>query len=104
MMLGLSQTDLGSVLGVTFQQIQKQERGANRVSASALLRLATALKVPVSFFFEGAPGGTNATPLAPDFTSGFLTTTDGLAIARAFDRMDPKVRRRFVALAAEMTA
>jgi transcriptional regulator with XRE-family HTH domain len=92
------------VLDVTFQQIQKQERGANRVSASALLRLAAALKVPVSFFFDGAPGqdGRAAEGAMPDYGQAFLSTSDGLAIAKAFSRLEPKLRRRVVDLVEEM--
>lgn len=57
--LGLSQTQLGDVLGITFQQVQKYERGANRVSASKLFEAARALGVTVSFFFEGLPDELN---------------------------------------------
>ena len=56
MMLGMSQEKLGESLGITFQQIQKYEKGTNRIGASRLQHIATVLKVPVSFFFEDAPG------------------------------------------------
>src|SRR5689334_4789026 len=52
MMLGMSQTELGAALGVTFQQIQKYERGVNRVSAGTLQKLAATLKVPITYFFD----------------------------------------------------
>ena len=55
-MLGMSQEKLGEALGITFQQIQKYEKGANRVGASRLQAIATVMNVPVSFFFEDAPG------------------------------------------------
>ena len=57
MMLGISQEALGEALGVTFQQVQKYEKGKNRVSASRLQHISQVLQVPVPFFFEGAPGG-----------------------------------------------
>ena len=55
-MHGLSQTELGEKVGITFQQIQKYEKGSNRVSAGRLKQIAEILQVPVSFFFEGAAG------------------------------------------------
>jgi transcriptional regulator with XRE-family HTH domain len=55
-MLGMSQEKLGEALGITFQQIQKYEKGTNRVGASRLQNISTILNVPVSFFFEDAPG------------------------------------------------
>jgi transcriptional regulator with XRE-family HTH domain len=57
MMLGMSQEALGGALGLTFQQVQKYEKGVNRVSASRLQHMSQILQVPVPFFFEGAPGG-----------------------------------------------
>ena len=53
--LGMNQSDLGEALGVTFQQIQKYERGTNRVGAGVLYKMADALKVPISYFFDGLP-------------------------------------------------
>ncbi|MDE2103591.1 MAG: helix-turn-helix transcriptional regulator [Patescibacteria group bacterium] len=104
MMLGLSQEKLAEAIGVTFQQVQKQERGTNRVSASALSVIAGRLKVPVSFFFEGAPNaeGHPAANATPDYAQAFLATTDGLSIARSFVKLEPKLRRRFVDLVEEM--
>lgn len=64
-LLGLSQEKLGEALGITFQQVQKYERGANRVGASRLYDLASALDVPVSFFFDDMP----AFGQTPDYTS-----------------------------------
>lgn len=63
-LMGLSQEKLGEALGLTFQQVQKYERGANRVSASRLFELSKFMEVPVSFFFDGAPGEI-AMPVAP---------------------------------------
>jgi transcriptional regulator with XRE-family HTH domain len=103
MMLGLSQAALADTLGITFQQVQKYEKGANRVSASRLAQISKTLGVAVAFLFEGAPDVDaqgvlpDATP-SPDF-AGFLATAEGLALARAFSRIaDPAVRRRIVHL------
>lgn len=105
MMLGMSQEKLGEHLGITFQQIQKYEKGTNRIGASRLQAIARVLAVPVSFFFEGAPG---QTPVAGDqqFVSGatssvveFLGTAEGLALNRAFLRIaDARQRRKVVEL------
>lgn len=102
-LLGLSQSDLGEALGLTFQQIQKYERGTNRISASKLYETASALKVPVGFFFEGYD---DADPVA-DFVEsksekavqGFLATSDGIELAEAFPRIgNPKLRRKMTDL------
>ena len=102
MMLGMSQEKLGEQLGITFQQIQKYEKGTNRIGASRLQNIATVLSVPVGFFFDGVPGhGENA---ASDSKSGsyvvdFLSSSEGLQLNRAFVRIsDAKVRRRIVDL------
>lgn len=106
MMLGMSQEKLGERVGVTFQQIQKNEKGANRIGASRLQQISHALGVPVSFFFEGAPqtfeaGAVDvARMLKPDYGSAFLATTDGVAIAEAFCKIgDAKLRRAIADLA-----
>ena len=108
MMLGMSQEKLGDALGLTFQQVQKYEKGANRIGASRLQQISLILQVSVSFFFEGAPSPAgSATGLeeasAPDYVTDFLATTDGLALAKAFMRMpNSKLRRRIVELVQEM--
>lgn len=102
MMLGMSQEKLGEQLGITFQQIQKYEKGTNRIGASRLQNIATVLSVPVGFFFDGAPG--NTANGAADSKSGsyvvdFLSSSEGLQLNRAFVRIaDSKVRRRIVDL------
>ena len=58
MMLGMSQEKLGAALGLTFQQVQKYEKGTNRIGASRLMQISETLQVPVAFFYEGAPSGT----------------------------------------------
>jgi transcriptional regulator with XRE-family HTH domain len=103
MMLGMSQERLGEQLGITFQQIQKYEKGTNRIGASRLQNIAAILSVPISFFFEGAPGrgvdGEVSEGQAGSFVVDFLSSSEGLQLNRAFVRIsDPKVRRRIVDL------
>ena len=104
MMLGMSQTTLGNALGLTFQQVQKYEKGTTRLSAGKLQQSAHTLQVPVTFFFEGAPS-VPGTPRAkgpspmPDYVSEFLATPDGLALTKAFTQIKNKnLRRRIVDL------
>lgn len=111
MMMGMSQEKLGDALGLTFQQVQKYEKGANRIGASRLQQIAHILQVPVSFFFEGAPNvpGQQADGFAeapsPSYVSDFLATSDGLALTRAFMGIkDAKLRRRIVDLVEQIAA
>ena len=103
-MLGMSQEKLGENLGITFQQIQKYEKGTNRVGASRLQAIASILGVPVAFFFEDAPGqeagaGGFEEDSPTAFAVEFCSTPEGLQLNRAFYRIaDPKVRRRIVEL------
>jgi len=106
MMLGMSQEKLGDALGLTFQQVQKYEKGTNRIGASRLQQIAQILQVQVSFFFDGAPTvpsamrpeGMAEAP-SPAYVSDFLATSDGLALTKAFMRInDSKLRRRIVDL------
>jgi len=109
MMVGMSQEKLGDALGLTFQQIQKYEKGTNRIGASRLQQISHILQVPVAFFFEGAPnlpGDTteaiNGAP-SPAYVSDFLATADGLALTKSFTRIkDAKLRRRIVELVAQI--
>ena len=111
MMLSMSQEKLGDALGLTFQQVQKYEKGANRIGASRLQQIAHILQVPVAFFFEGGPtvsgqqgDGLSEAP-SPAYVSDFLATSDGLALTKAFMRIkDPKLRRRIVDLVEQMVA
>jgi transcriptional regulator with XRE-family HTH domain len=89
---GLSQTELGEVLGVTFQQVQKYERGVNRVGAGRLVRVAEALDVQVSFFFGGTDVGSEETRAI----LGFLDTGYSLRLLRAFSRIPPGSVQRAV--------
>jgi len=105
MMVGMSQEKLGDALGLTFQQVQKYEKGTNRIGASRLQQISHILQVPVAFFFEGAPnvpGGTienlDGAP-SPAYVSDFLATSDGLALTKSFMRIkDQKLRRKIVDL------
>jgi transcriptional regulator with XRE-family HTH domain len=107
MMLGMSQEKLGDALGLTFQQVQKYEKGTNRIGASRLQQISIILQVPVAFFFEGAPiiagefeppTGMQEAP-SPAYVSDFLATSDGLSLTKAFMRIkDAKLRRRIVDL------
>jgi transcriptional regulator with XRE-family HTH domain len=103
-MLGMSQEKLGESLGITFQQIQKYEKGTNRVGASRLQAISTILNVPVSFFFEDAPGvptaaGGMSEPNSTSFVVDFLNSAEGLQLNRAFAKIsDAKVRRKLVDL------
>lgn len=106
--LGISQEKLGEHLGITFQQIQKYEKGTNRVGASRLQEIAAVLQVPVSFLFEGAPGQDPASSEGFAEESGtyvvdFMNTAEGIQLNRAFVRIsDPKVRRKLVDLIKSM--
>jgi len=104
MMLGMSQEKLGDALALTFQQVQKYEKGTNRIGASRLQQISHILQVPVAFFFEGAPLLSEGAPEGPEapspsYVSDFLATSDGLSLTKAFMRIpDPKLRRRIVDL------
>ncbi len=106
MMLGMSQEKLGDALALTFQQVQKYEKGTNRIGASRLQQISQILQVPVAFFFEGAPHLSEGvvtdslqTAPSPSYVSDFLATSDGLSLTKAFMRIpDPKLRRRIVDL------
>jgi transcriptional regulator with XRE-family HTH domain len=106
MMLAMSQEKLGAALGLTFQQVQKYEKGTNRIGASRLQQISLILEVPVSFFFEGAPTDRPAVSgeaPSPTYVTDFLATTDGLTLVKAFMRIpNPRLRRRIVDLVEEM--
>ena len=108
MLLGMSQEKLGERLGLTFQQVQKYEKGINRIGASRLFDLSQVLGVPVQFFYDEAPGGYEqpsssqpgfADRQAESYIVEFLNSRDGLELNKAFVRItDPKVRRSTVDL------
>lgn len=99
MMLKMSQTQLGDGLQLTFQQVQKYEKGTNRISASRLQQIALVLQVPIPFFFEGLPEHNAEQSVSPAYVSDFLATFDGLSLTKAFTRIKrPGLRRSIVAL------
>jgi transcriptional regulator with XRE-family HTH domain len=108
MMLEMSQEKLGNAIGLTFQQVQKYEKGTNRIGASRLQQIAQILQVPVSFFFEGAPNppgkaGIQGEAPSPAYVTDFLASSEGLALTRAFTRIkSAKLRRRIVDLVEEI--
>jgi len=101
--LSMSQTDLADALGLTFQQVQKYERGTNRISASKLHETSRCLKVPIAYFFEGYGDATALDGFtesdSEQFVHGFLMTTEGVELAEAFPQIkNPKHRRRILDL------
>ncbi len=102
--LNMTQEKLGDAIGLTFQQVQKYEKGTNRIGASRLQQIAHVLKVPVTFFFEGAPGH-KLTGKAPSgaYVSEFLSSSDGLALTKAFMQIKhAKLRRSIVKMVNEI--
>lgn len=101
-LLGMSQERLGEAVGLTFQQVQKYERGANRVGASRLFDLARALQVPVGFFFDDMPeslgqDGASGPPAQPEDDP--MRRRETVELVRAFYRIeDPDTRRRLFEL------
>jgi transcriptional regulator with XRE-family HTH domain len=105
---GLSQEKLGDALGITFQQIQKYEKGTNRIGASRLQLAAKILDVPVNYFFEGADP-TNEQPSDPveaspgDAAVLFARTEEGAQLINAFQRIkEPKLRKKILDLIGAM--
>src|SRR3954447_25528658 len=103
MLIGMSQEKLGAALGITFQQIQKYEKGTNRIGASRLHQIARVLGVPIEFFYEGAPQIEGATGMAespsPAYVADFLSTAEGLDLMKAFMGIkERRIRRRLVDL------
>ncbi len=101
--LGMSQEKLGELLGITFQQIQKYEKGTNRVGASRLQAIASIMTVPVAFFFEDAPGlGGEPAGLAEETGARefeMMNSAEGIQLQRAFVKIaDAKVRKRILEL------
>jgi transcriptional regulator with XRE-family HTH domain len=103
MAIGMSQEQLGQALGLTFQQVQKYEKGLNRIGAGRLYRIAQVLDVPVSSFFEGLPeagGDSSAEEIANTAElMSFLASIEGYQLSTAFSRIeDAATRRRLVDL------
>jgi transcriptional regulator with XRE-family HTH domain len=104
LMLRMSQTELGEALDLTFQQVQKYEKGENRIGASRLQHISEVLGVPIVFFFEGAPHNrrqqnAQTAALSPKSVADCLSTVDGIKLTSAFMQIrDAKVRRSIVSL------
>lgn len=101
--LGMSQEVLAGAIDLTFQQVQKYERGSNRISASKLYEIAKVLKAPVAYFFEGLGEGEQSEGFSESqseqFVHSFLMTTEGIELAEAFPRINnAKLRRRVLEL------
>ena len=99
MLIGMSQEKLGDLLGLTFQQVQKYEKGVNRIGAGRLFEIARILGVPIDFFYDGvaapAEGLVDATPPVMEF----MSSGEGLQLSLAFMKIkDPKVRKRVLDL------
>jgi len=106
--VGMSQEKLGELLGITFQQVQKYEKGSNRISASRLYYAAKTLGVPVQFFFEDLPGvdehGGLAESRGDDSVMAALMSADGVTLAKAFRDADSGTKRKLIATLARVVA
>ncbi len=107
MVIGMSQEKLGEMLGLTFQQVQKYEKGTNRISVGRMIDIARILGVEIAFFFEGLTrdkkGAGFAETAQPPFVSDFMSTQDGHQLMRAFTRIkSAKARRAVVQLAVSL--
>lgn len=106
MLMGMSQERLGDSMGLTFQQVQKYEKGVNRIGASRLFQISKILDVPVQFFFEEAPNLPDAgaapgmaEPESQTFIIEFLNSREGLELNRAFSKINnAKIRKSVVDL------
>jgi len=110
-MQGMSQEKLGDSLGITFQQVQKYEKGANRIGASRLQNISTVLNTPISFFFEDAPSTSGSSKKgmgessSANYVVDFLSSSEGLQLNRAFVKIDDaRVRRKIVDLVKVLAA
>jgi transcriptional regulator with XRE-family HTH domain len=114
MLIGMSQEKLGELLGLTFQQVQKYEKGANRIGASRLYDISSILGVPVSYFFDDLQGdhGVKRNPnhgASTDIDAGpymmeFVSSAEGFQLVRAFTKItDPRVRKRMLDLVKSLT-
>ena len=114
LLLGMSQQALGAKLGVTFQQLQKNERGTNRIASSRLVDLSNALEVPIQFFFDDLPDAVSAAVLGkggkhkhapPAGADAVMARAETIKLVRAYYSInDPKVRKTVIQLARELGA
>ena len=102
MLIGMSQEKLGEALGLTFQQVQKYEKGTNRIGASRLYEIGAVLNVPIEYFFEGLENGAMQTgegAARSGIDLSLLSTAEGIQLNSAFfSILDPKLRRRLLEL------
>ena len=106
LMLDMTQTELADGLGLTFQQVQKYEKGTNRIGASRLQHIAEILQVPISFFFDGAVEAGEFKGIEPKslFVSDFLASSEGVALVKAYMKIkDTKLRRCIVQLVEQLS-
>ena len=104
-MLGMSQEKLGEALGLTFQQVQKYEKGINRIGAGRLFEIARILDVPVDFFYDGVASASGGPPETSAPLMEFVSSAEGLALTRAFTRItDAKLRRSIVEMVEQIAA
>jgi transcriptional regulator with XRE-family HTH domain len=107
-LIGMSQEKLGELLGITFQQVQKYEKGSNRISASRLYYAAKTLGVPVQFFFDDIPGLEAAAgfgePREEDSVMSSLMNAEGVAVAKAFRDASSSAKRKLIAGIAKLIA
>ena len=108
LLVGMSQEKLGELLGITFQQVQKYEKGSNRVSASRLYQIARVLGVPVQFFYDELKEHDNASGYAEsegaDAIAGALQSPDGVQIARIFSETTDPDKRKLILNAVKLLA
>ena len=99
MLIGMSQEKLGDLLGLTFQQVQKYEKGVNRIGAGRLFEIARILGVPIDFFYDGVGASSDALSEAAPPVMEFVSSGEGLQLSLAFMKIkDPKVRKRVLDL------
>lgn len=107
-LIGMSQEKLGELLGITFQQVQKYERGANRISASRLYLTAKILGVPVQFFYDDLPGveshGGLSEAREEDSVLSALMNAEGVSLAKAFRDADSAGKRKLITTIARLIA
>jgi len=105
-LINMSQERLGELLGITFQQVQKYEKGSNRISASRLFYASKTLGVPVQFFFDGLPGSETGEGLrepgsGDEFTAAMMSP-EGVQLAKAFKEADSSTKRKLIASLARL--
>ena len=109
MLIGMSQEKLGEQLGLTFQQVQKYEKGSNRIGASRLYQIAQILGVPVQFFYDdmgttSVSGQAFADGEAGENVMDFVSSSEGLALNRAYAKItEPQLRRRILELVGSLS-